>query len=267
MLEFVREDLGFEDVTSESTLQEERARARVLAKECGVLAGLEEARLLLEHIGADQSSEKSDGGEFAEGEEILSFSGRAKSLLAVERVLLNTMMRMSGVATLARRAVKIAEKYGVEVACTRKTTPGFGYFEKKAAKLGGAQTHRFHLDDLILIKDNHLALVGMERAVGRAKRNFTKKVEVEVKSIEQALKACELGADIVMLDNFSPGEVEEALRLIKQRGWWGTVEVSGGVTRENLEDYASLKPDVVSMGELTRAEWIDMSIELEPESL
>ncbi len=263
LLSYIRDDLGYGDVTTESILGEEKAKARVMAKEAGVLAGMEEVSVLLDHFGLEFMQKKKDGEAFEKGEVILEISGRARTILLLERVLLNLLMRMSGIATATKRAVEIAERYGVKITCTRKTTPGFGYFEKKAVKLGGGLTHRFHLDDLILIKDNHLALVELEEAVKKAKENFTKKVEVEVATVEEALKACDAGADIIMLDNFTPEQVEHALLLINQGGYSVTVEVSGGVTLENLGSYAALKPDVISLGSITTAaKWIDMSLEL-----
>lgn len=266
LLAFLREDLGFGDVTTESVVGGGVARGRVIAREEGVLAGMEEATLLLEHFGVEAAPEKMDGEEFGKGENLLGFCGEAKTVLPLERVVLNVMMRMSGIATATREAAGIAKRHNLEVACTRKTSPGFSYFEKKAVRLGGGQSHRFHLDDLVLLKDNHLALIPMEEAIPRARKNFTKKVEVEVKSAEEALKACRLGADIVMLDNFTPSGVEEVLMLINQGGYNVTVEVSGGINIGNLEEYAALKPNIISLGSLTTdSKWIDMSLELEPQ--
>ncbi len=263
LLSYLRDDLGYGDITTDSIIGESDAEAVILAKEAGVLAGMEEALLLLEHFGLCFSQKRDDGKAFEKGEVLLEISGRAKSILNIERVLLNIFMKMSGIATTTKRAVEIADRYGVRVACTRKTTPGFGYFEKKAVKLGGGLTHRFHLDDLILIKDNHLVLVELEGAIARAKENFTKKVEVEVASAEEAVKACNAGADIVMLDNFTPEQVEHALLLINQSGHDVTVEVSGGITIENLNSYAKLKPDIISLSYITTAaRWIDMSLKL-----
>jgi len=265
LLRFVEEDLGYGDITTESVLEEEvAARAEVVAKEAGVLAGVEEALALLEHFNLKCTPLKQDGEEVAPGEVVLQVEGSARTILMLERVVLNLLMRMSGIATATRRLVNIAGRYGVRIAGTRKTTPGFRYFEKRAIALGGGDTHRLRLDDAVLIKDNHLALVELGEAVRRAKEaGFTRKVEVEVRSPEQALRALEAGADIVMLDNFSVEEAERAISLARERGSGAVIELSGGITPENIESYAKLRPDVISTGYITtRSAWLDMSLRL-----
>jgi len=264
-MRFLEEDLGYEDITTSSVLPEDvKALAEIVAKAQGVVAGIEEAKALLEHFNLRCRALKEDGEDINPGDVILEIEGSARAILMLERVVLNLLMRMSGIATATRRMVAIAQRYGVKIAGTRKTTPGFRYFEKRAIAIGGGDTHRFRLDDAVLIKDNHLVLVDIGEAIRRAKQvNFTKKVEVEVGSVEEAKVALEAGADIVMLDNLSVEEVEQVLTLVEQRGYHAIIEVSGGITPENLESYARLCPHVISMGYITtHAEWLDMSLRL-----
>jgi nicotinate-nucleotide pyrophosphorylase (carboxylating) len=156
----------------------------------------------------------------------------------------------------------------VRVACTRKTTPGFRLYEKKAVFLGGGDTHRFNLSDAVLIKDNHIHLQGLEESLRRARRqaSFTKKIEVEVENLEDMLLAAEMGADIIMFDNMAPAEIAKGIELLQKRGLRNRVllEASGGIRPKDIEDYASTGVDVISLGDLTRnARWIDLSLEIE----
>ena len=265
LLRFLGEDLGFEDITTTSVLREDvEAIAEVVAKGNGVIAGVEDAKALIEHFNLKCRVLKRDGEEVNPGEVVLEVEGSARAILMLERVVLNLLMRMSGIATLTRRMQEIARRYGVRIAGTRKTTPGFRYFEKRAIAIGGGDTHRLRLDDCVLIKDNHLALVGMEEAVRRTKEaSFTKKVEVEVGSVAEAIAALEAGADIVMLDNLRHEDVEQVMLIVNQRGYSAMIEVSGGITPENLESYAKLRPDVISTGYITtQAAWLDISMRL-----
>lgn len=265
LLEFLEEDEGYGDITAQSVVPEDaRAEAEIVLNENGVLAGLEECRELAEYCKLSFASSFKDGDRARKGDIVAKIKGEARKILTLERLLLNMLMRMSGIATSTSALAKRCEKYGVAVAGTRKTTPGFRYFEKKAVALGGGDTHRFRLDDAVLIKDNHLVFEGIEEAVRKAKKSsFTKKVEVEVSSLEEAAKACEAGADIVMLDNFGINEAKRAIQELRRRGLREKVliEISGGITTENVEHYAKLRPDVISMGYLTTSSrWLDMSM-------
>jgi nicotinate-nucleotide pyrophosphorylase (carboxylating) len=208
----------------------------------------------------DVAEHVDDGTQTRKGQVILRVRGVARSILAVERTALNVLMRMSGIATLTRRLVEEARSVNpkIKLACTRKTTPGFRMFEKRAVEIGGGDTHRLRLDDAVLIKTNHItAAGGVEEAVKRAKLNasFTKKIEVEVTSLEQAFRASKLGPDILMLDNMSPDEVEEVINKLNETGLRGRmlIEVSGGVTPDTLSAYAKTGVDVISMGALTHS--------------
>jgi nicotinate-nucleotide pyrophosphorylase (carboxylating) len=181
------------------------------------------------------------------------------------------MSRMSGIATVTRRLVDVVNKagYKTKIACTRKTAPGMLYFDKKAVFIGGGDPHRLHLDDMILIKDNHIFITGgVKKAVeiAREKAPFSKKIEVEVTDVKDVLTAAEAGADIIMFDNFSPEKIKEAVGSLKKAGLKGKVliEASGGITSENVLDFASAGVDIVSLGEITHSvKAMDISMEVQ----
>jgi nicotinate-nucleotide pyrophosphorylase (carboxylating) len=267
----VAEDIGQGDVTSGAIdMSECIAEAEVIIKSDGTVAGIEEAAVLAETLGLQVETKAVDGEEVQNGQVLLRLCGDARTILTMERTMLNLLSRMSGIATATRRlVVKLKKaKSTVRIAATRKTAPGLLYFDKKAVLIGGGDPHRLHLDDLILIKDNHVVLAGsLENAVKTAKNNasFSKKIEVEVTKPADALKAAELGADIVMLDNFSPNQVKDAVALLKKAEFFGKVllEASGGITDENLLDYASAQVDMVSLGALTHSvKALDISLEI-----
>ncbi|MCX8161644.1 MAG: carboxylating nicotinate-nucleotide diphosphorylase, partial [Candidatus Bathyarchaeota archaeon] len=235
-----------------------------------VAAGLEEACILAEIVGLEVEYSIRDGEGFRRGDTLLKLKGDARTMLAVERTMLNILSRMCGVATATRRLVDKIRKAGlnVRVAATRKIPPGLRYFDKKAIEIGGGDTHRLRLEDTILIKDNHIALVGsVKKAVARAKAraSFTYKIEVEVSSVGEALEAAEAGADIIMLDNFTVGMVEEAMKLVEEKGLREKVliEISGGIDEGNILEYASKGIDIVSLGRLTHSvKAIDLSLDV-----
>jgi len=226
--------------------------------------------ILAESLGLSVKTEVADGDEIKNGKVILRISGDARTILSAERTMLNLLSRMSGIATATRRLTEKLRKANAtaKIAATRKTAPCLGYFDKKAVLIGGGDPHRLHLDDMILVKDNHIAIAGsVENAVKKARQNasFSKKIEVEVTRVADALKAAEAGADIIMFDNFSPTQIKEAVKGLKKAGFFGKVllEVSGGVTAENLMEYASTKVDIISMGELTHSvKALDISLEI-----
>jgi nicotinate-nucleotide pyrophosphorylase (carboxylating) len=267
LLGYVEEDLGRGDVTSESIIPEDlEIRGEILAKKPGILAGLEEVALLLDHYGLVYKVRVKDGGAIREGDAIIEVQGSARKILGLERLLLNLLMRMSGIATETKKLAEICGKYGVAIAGTRKTTPGFRGLEKKSIALGGGYPHRLDLGEAVLIKDNHIAAVGLEKAVARARKKVPHmEVEVEVSNLEDAVRACKDGASTVMLDNLSPREVKSIIHELEKQGLREKVkiELSGGITPENLEEYARLSPDYISMGYLTTgAKWLDMSMKV-----
>jgi len=269
---FLAEDLGYGDITTNVLVDSERkGEGRVVCRENAVIAGIEEAVILLELVGCQGTAKTRDGGRVKAGTMILSARGPARALLGVERTLLNLLSHMSGVATSTADLVSIANKESrdkIRIACTRKTLPGLRYFEKRAVELGGGDTHRLRLDDAVLIKDNHLELAGSVGAcVRKAKErvSFTRKVEVEVTNPDQAVEAAEAGADIVLLDNMTPKEVASSVSLLMSRGLRDRVlvETSGGIRRENLPSYARTGVDVISVGAITHsAPAVDVSLEI-----
>jgi nicotinate-nucleotide pyrophosphorylase (carboxylating) len=262
---FVREDLG-EDDDSTGIVPGIDACARIVCKEDGVLAGLEEACEVFWYFGSETERIKEDGQPLKKGDIVLEIAGSAGDILRAERLALNFLGRMSGIATLTGRCVARAD--GVRVAATRKTTPGFRKFEKKAVKIGGGDTHRYDLSSAVMIKDNHIAIMGIEGAVAAAKKaaSFTKKVEIEVESVADAVKAAKLGVDIIMFDNMKPKTISEGVKKVRKADPRIIIEASGGITMENIGDYARAGVDVISLGALTRdAKWLDFSLDMATE--
>jgi nicotinate-nucleotide pyrophosphorylase (carboxylating) len=271
LVRLLSEDVGQGDVTSEAVIVGElTAEAEVIAKAEGIVAGVEEAVVLAETLGLEAYPEVEDGDEVKQGKVLLKLLGDARTILSVERTLLNVLSRMSGIATATAKYVDLLDKARLKtrVAATRKSAPGLLYFDKKAVLIGGGDPHRLHLDDMILIKDNHIVLAGgLEKAVKNAKQNasFTKKIEVEVTEPEGAVKVAELGVDVVLLDNFSPQQVADAVALLKKAGLASKVllEASGGITGDNVLEYARAGVDLVSLGELTHSvKALDISLEV-----
>jgi nicotinate-nucleotide pyrophosphorylase (carboxylating) len=271
---FLAEDIGYGDITTNALLDSElKAEGQVVCKENAAIAGIEESVALLELTGCHGTPRAHDGERVRTGSVILSAVGPARALLGVERTLLNLVSHMSGVATATADLVSIADKEShgrVRIACTRKTLPGLRYFEKRAVQLGGGDTHRLRLDDAVLIKDNHVALAGsITESVRKAKRtvSFTKRVEVEVTTPDQAVEAAKAGADIILLDNMTPKEVERSVAILKTENLRDQVllEASGGIRKENLASYLSTGVDVISVGAITHsAPAIDLSMEIHP---
>ena len=268
--QILSDDIGQGDVTVAAIIPPRlNVRAEVISKEDGIVAGIEEATILAEYTGLKVKTKVTDGEKIKKNQILLQISGDAQTILSIERTLLNILSRMSGIATKTRTLIEKLEKAKVKakIAATRKSAPGLLYFDKKSVVIGSGDPHRLHLDDMILIKDNHLAIVGgIREAVKKAKANasFTKKIEVETSTIDDALEAAKAGADIIMLDNFSPSSVKQAEQKLRKAGLTNvSLEVSGGITIENILDYASAQIDVISMGEITHSvKAIDMSLEI-----
>ena len=269
--EILAEDIGQGDVTAGAIIQHGlTVNAEVIVKEEGIAAGIEEATILSESLGLKVKPQVADGESIRKNQVIMQISGDAQTILSAERTLLNLLSRMSGIATTTNKLTEKLRKANLKakIAATRKSAPGLLYFDKKAVIIGNGDPHRLHLDDMVLIKDNHIAIVGSaEEAVKKAKANvsFSKKIEVEVTKAADALKVAEAGADVIMLDNFSPKQVKEAVELLEKAGFFGKVilEVSGGITAENVIDYAAAQVDIISMGEITHSvKALDISLEI-----
>ena len=254
--EFLEADIGFGDITTNTLiLNSIQSTAQIKVRETGIIAGIKEAMLIFEMLNIKILDYIKDGSPVKNNQIILTINGRAKDILTGERTALNILMRMSGIATETNSIVKMVRKINnkIRIACTRKVTPGFQYFEKRAVSLGGGDTHRFNLDDEIMIKDNHLAIFGgIKKAVQRIRKevSFSKKIEVEVETVDQALEAAEANVDIIMFDNFTPDIAAKALQVLEQNKLRDKVliEFSGGINKSNVLDYAKLNPDIISMG-------------------
>jgi len=252
--DYLDEDLGAGDMTSDALIRDEKASAVIIAKESCILAGLEEAIKLFGSLNLKTHSNLTDGTQVEKGQEILRIQGRVKEILKVERTALNFIMRMSGIATETHNLVEKCRKIkaNVRIAATRKTTPGFRAYEKKAVVIGGGDSHRNTLFDAILIKDNHLKVVGSVKEALRRTKKSPVKVEIEVTNVEDAVIAAKEGPDIIMLDNMKPIDVKEAYEKIKQINNKIEVEVSGNITSRNIMHYI-LYADIISIGALTHS--------------
>ncbi len=268
--EFLQEDCMFIDVSSKVIPENANSSAKILTKSAGYVSGLEELKLLYSFLNISTTFKIEDGAEVSKGDIIVELKGNTRDILLGERVGLNLITHMSAITTTARRYVKLIKNSGkkVKIACTRKTTPGIRIFEKKAAELGQADVHRFSLDDMVLLKDTHLRYYNgdIEKLLKEAKRrnSFSKKIEIEIEKLDDVLIAAKNGADIIMLDNMSPDQVQDAINLLKKHRLRDNVivEVSGGITQENFMDYLLSEPDVISSGLITQfpSEQVDFSL-------
>ncbi|MGH9909503.1 MAG: carboxylating nicotinate-nucleotide diphosphorylase [Nitrososphaerales archaeon] len=267
LAEFLKEDIGRGDITS-AILPNVKAKAEIICKERAVVAGLKEACILFELVRCKAKNLVGEGSFVKPNTPIITITGNAKAILSAERTALNILMRMSGIATETRRFVDEVQKINqnVRIACTRKTSPGFRIFDKRAVKVGGGYMHRMRLDEMVLIKDNHLAITGsIKKAIKTAREihRTRSKIEVEVGSLDEAIEAIEAGTDIIMLDNLTPRQVRSVVDALKKKGLRKKVmiEVSGGVTHKNAKQYAAADIDMISIGSLTHSvKAVDMSL-------
>lgn len=263
---FIQEDLGPHDLSC-TLVPEREVEAIIFSKEECILAGIDVAMSIFKYFNLHATTSYHDGDQIQAGEIIFSLKGSSVSMLRAERLSLNFLGHLSGIATLTNRCVQIVRTFSdAKVACTRKTVPGMRSLEKMAVMAGGGDTHRFSLSDCIMLKDNHIKLMGFEAAISEAKKraSFTQKIEVEVETMEEALLVAGLGVDIIMLDNMRPGDVLRTVQTLKKAGLKEhvVIEVSGNITIENLEEYAKTGVDVISMGSLIHAaRWMDLSME------
>ncbi len=256
ILNALDEDVGTGDITTESTIPEDRiAHGLYKAKESGVLCGVGVAKRVFELI--DPSIEfkafKKDGDRIEKGEIIAEVHGKATGVLTGERVGLNLMQRMSGIATRTAEAVKQVEGTNAKICDTRKTTPGLRVIEKYAVKVGGGTNHRFNLADGILIKDNHIVAAGSITAAvkaARANAPHTLKIEVEVETFDELDEALAAGADIIMLDNMSCEDMKKAVGIVNGRA---LTEASGNMGDRDLKEVAACGVDLISIGALTHS--------------
>jgi nicotinate-nucleotide pyrophosphorylase (carboxylating) len=254
---FLKEDLGKEgDITSNALFTTQTAHARIISKEYCIIAGLTEAQQVFQKTGATATSLVKDGSVIPKNTAVLQIKGPVRSILKGERLALNIIGRMSGIATETKKIVKRCHKINprVTIAATRKTTPGFRIFEKKAIILGGGEPHRYGLYDAVLIKDNHLKIIGsVEKAIKTVTNTIRNKIiEIEVENESDALSAAKMNVDVIMLDNLDPNTGKIITRKIREINPGILIEVSGGITKENVDKYASFA-DRISLGYLTHS--------------
>lgn len=265
---FLQEDVGVGDITSDNIIPEDlEATAEIVCKSrFAIVCGLEEASMIFDMCGCKSQILVKDGSKVRKGMVVMNVSGYARAILKAERTVLNLLMRMSGIATETRHMGELAK--GITILATRKTAPGLRYFDKKAVVLGGGATHRMRLDDMVLIKDNHLVLASdLAKCIRLARKNVGSsiKVECEAGTKEEALAAVAAEADTVMLDNFTPREAEETINQIRRMGLRKKVkiELSGGINQYNIRHYSRSRPDFISLGYITHSSRaIDFSLKI-----
>jgi len=274
LTDFLNEDIGTGDITSNTLIDEKTdATAKIICKNNDdgvVVSGLSEAKTIFDICGCTSTPLVNDGYRLKEKTAVMVIRGSARSILKAERTALNLLMHMSGISTKTSQFVKKLGEYSefVSISSTRKTSPGLRHFDKKSVVLGGGISHRYRLDQLILIKDNHIAIVGsVIKAIElvRSKYGSNRRIECEVCDYNGIIDAIGSGADIVMLDNFVPDLVHRSIEKIKNLGLRDKIiiEVSGGITLDNIYEYASAKPDVISVGSLTHSfQSVDYSLEI-----
>jgi nicotinate-nucleotide pyrophosphorylase (carboxylating) len=264
----IAEDLGDGDHTSLSTIPANaKGKAKLLIKEDGIIAGVELAQEIFKQVDANLQVEVfiNDGAAVKYGDIALTVSGSSQSILLAERLVLNCMQRMSGIATKTNHIVKLLSGYHTQLLDTRKTTPGLRYLEKWAVRIGGGVNHRIGLYDMILIKDNHVDYAGgIANAINAANQYLKEKnkqleIEIEVRNLAELGEVLDSGnVNRIMLDNFSFTDLKEAVRLIDKKY---ITEASGGIVEENVTEYAACGVDYISMGALTHSvKSLDMSL-------
>ena len=262
--EALQEDISSEDVTTNAVMKEAvTGEVQLICKQDGVVAGLDVFRRVFEILDENVKTDFycKDGDEVKKGELMGIITGDIRALLSGERVALNYLQRMSGIATYTHSVAMLLEGTKTKLLDTRKTTPNMRIFEKYAVRVGGGYNHRYNLSDGVLLKDNHIGAAGsVTKAVEMAKEYapFVRKIEVEVENLDMVREAADAGADIIMLDNMTPEDMKEAIRIIAGRA---ETECSGNVTKENIDRLTSLGVDYISSGALTHsAPVLDISL-------
>lgn len=250
------EDMNDGDITTDILIDEKKVSEAVMtAKEEGVIAGLPVVEMVFKLLDATISFQaiKVDGDDVKAGEDIAIIKGSTKNILKGERLALNFIQRLSGIASKAKLYAQMVEGTSVRIVDTRKTTPGLRALEKYAVRIGGCYNHRFNLSDTVMIKDNHIKGVGsIAEAIEKARQNIphTTKIEVEVENLDQLKEALEAKADIIMLDNMDVHHMKEAVAMTKGRA---ILEASGNITKERIKDIAATGVDIISVGALTHS--------------
>ena len=266
---FLQEDISNGDITSDLFIDSNSiSDAQILSREPGLLSGRNELTQIFDYFNIKSNWSFQDGEYFDPNTQIVKLNGSSKSLLLSERVSLNLLGHMSGIATSTNHAVTITKKISpnTNISATRKTLPGLRKYEKYSVIVGGGLPHRYDLNEMILIKDNHHKLItNLKESVNTArdKIDSNKKIELEVDSLESALNAVDLDVDIILLDNMTPEDISKFILKLKQLSEPPLTEASGGINFSNLESYASTQVDIISMGTLTHSsKSIDFSLQI-----
>ena len=257
---FLNEDISNGDITSDLFIDATSiSNAEILSREPGILSGRSEITQIFNHFNIESNWLFQDGNSFSDNSQIVKLNGLSKSILLSERVSLNLLGHMSGIATSTNNAVKITKQISphTNISATRKTLPGLRKYEKYSVIVGGGLPHRYDLNEMILIKDNHSKLIyNLQKSISSVRNQIgsSKKIELEVDSLESAMKAINLDIDIILLDNMQPEDILKFMNKIKSISQKiPLTEASGGITMSNLQNYASTGVDIISMGALTHS--------------
>ena len=263
LLRFLAEDLGKGDISS-ALLPRKKIKARIISRQNAVVAGVKFAKEIFALKGCQVRIRKKDGVRIKRNQTILEISGSPQTILSCERTALNLLSRMSGIATQTNELVKKISSKKTKLYATRKTAPGLRFFDKEAVLIGGGEKHRMSLDQMVMLKDNHLSVEPLEKLIKKAKRKH-KKIEVEVENQRDTILAAKLGANIIMLDNFTPKNISRTISVLKKLGLRNKVklEASGGINVSNISRFAKTGVDMISVGSITNSvSGIDMSLEV-----
>lgn len=261
---FLSEDIGKGDITS-SLLSKKKISAKIVSREKAIVAGIKFAKEIFEIKGCKVQILKKDGQKVNPNQAIMIISGDARKILTCERTALNLLTRMSGIATQTRSLLEKIPNKKTKLYATRKTAPGLRFFDKEAVKIGGGEKHRLRLDEMVMIKDNHIAVSNSLLNLIQSAKKHHKKFEVEVENNSDAILAAKEGASIIMLDNFSPAQIKKTIWNLKTKKLRDKVkiEASGGITSKNISQYANTGVDIISVGSITNSvKGIDMSLEI-----
>ncbi len=261
---FLKEDIQSGDITS-ALLSKKKINARIISRQKAVIAGTVYAKEIFLMKKCQVKILKKDGSEVKPNQVILSITGTPQAILSCERTALNLLSRMSGIATQTRYFVNSLPSKKTKIFATRKTAPGLRYFDKEAVRIGGGGKHRMSLDEMVMIKDNHIAVESSLLKLIRKAKKKHKKIEVEVENKNDAIMAAQQGALIIMLDNFSPSQILQTIKALKKEKLRDKVklEASGGITEKNIGRYAKTGVDIISIGSLTNSvAGIDLSLEV-----
>ncbi len=263
---FLAEDIGKGDITS-NLLPRKKISAKIISRQHGILAGIIYAKEIFASKGCQVKAIKNDGSHIRPDDVVMIISGTAQAVLSCERTALNLLSRMSGIATQTNMLVQKIRKINpkVNLYSTRKTAPGLRYFDKEAVAIGGGHKHRLSLDQMVMIKDNHLAVAGSVYPLLEKARKKYKKIEVEVENLHDAVVSAQGGASIIMLDNMRPKEISQVVNTLKKLGLRNKVklEASGGIDSTNIQSYAKTGIDMISVGKITSSvASLDLSLEV-----